>query len=211
MRQRTTTILLIFLVLIMFSQPAFCAIKGGIKYSIPVEYNNLSETELKDKADYYYYLATQLKDGKINDDMTNALMIYSVLQNMNPENVLYSIRLGILYGKVKADRYAKGNLSRAISISPKNPEPYFYMGEFYYERKLYKNALKYYKKAFECSSTPTYELLYKLGDIYEKFGDTKSALEFLNQAKVQDPNPELETKIKRIETFDSSNKKFYLR
>ena len=119
------------------------------------------------------------------------------------------MRLGILYDKIKKDRYAKGNFSRAIAINPISPEPYFYFGEFYYKRQLYRPALKYYKKAFEYSSKANYDLCYKLGDIYEKFGDTKTALKFLNMAALESPNQELDNKIMRIEEYDSINQKYY--
>ena len=48
-----------------------------------------------------------------------------------------------------------------------------------------------------------------MGDIYEKFGDTRSALKYLYQAQNQNANPELEEKIKRIELQDSINKEYY--
>lgn len=211
MRQHNVTILLIFFSLLFCVQPSYSAIKGGIKYSIPTDYTHLSEQELSEKADRYYFLAKNLKDKELNDDMTNALMLYSVLQNMNPENITYSLRLGTLYDKLGMDRYAKGNYSRAIVTKPNLSEPYFYMGEFYYKRTQYKNALKYYKKAIEFSKHPSYELLYRLGDIYEKFGDTKASLNYLRQAEIIRPNTDLENKINRVELFDRDNGKYYSR
>ena len=209
MRQLSITFILITLVMLLFEQPSYCAIKGGIKYSIPTDYSKLSETELNEKADKYYYLAGQLPDKTVNDDMTNALMLYSVLQNINPEEIKYSVRLGILYDKLDMGRYAKGNFSRAIGVKPSAYEPYYYMAEFYYKRAVYKNALKYYQKAETKAGGKNYDILYKIGDIYEKFGDTKTALKYLNDANAISPNSELEQKIKYIEAFDSANGKYY--
>ena len=48
-----------------------------------------------------------------------------------------------------------------------------------------------------------------MGDIYEKFGDTRSSLKYLKEALEQNPNTELENKIKRIEANDAINKEFY--
>ena len=48
-----------------------------------------------------------------------------------------------------------------------------------------------------------------MGDIYEKLGDTRSALKFLNEAQSQSTNPELENKIKRIQANDAINKEYY--
>ena len=209
MRQLSITFLLIFTSFLLFSGPSYSAIKGGINYTIPTDYSNLSEQELSVKADKYFYLAKRLEDKKTNEDMTNALMLYSVLQNMNPENLIYSVRLGILYDKLQMDRYAKGNLSRAIGINPKAPEPLFYLGEFYYKRTMYRQALKYYKRAYDNTTGINYDLSYRMGDIYEKLGDTKSALKYLNEAEIQSPNPELERKIERIKAMDSDNFKYY--
>ena len=208
MRQFSTIILLVFAIFIL-TCPVQSAYKGGISYSIPIEYKNLSESELKTKADKYFYLAQQIKDGELNEDITNALNIYSILQHVNPYNIEYSVRLGILYDKINKDRYAKGNFSRAIGTDSSRYEPYFYFGEYYYKRGLYKHALRYYKRALEKLQTPNYDLYCRLGDIYEKFGDTKQALKYLKQAEEQSPNDELSAKIKRVEAFDSVNKVYY--
>ena len=57
--------------------------------------------------------------------------------------------------------------------------------------------------------TSNYDLLYKMGDIYEKFGDTRSALKYLHEAARQNPNSGLDNKIKRVELSDSVNKEYY--
>ena len=83
------------------------------------------------------------------------------------------------------------------------------VGEFYYKRELYRKALKHYCEAYKRGFTKNYDILYKMGDIYEKLGDTRSALKYLHDAQIQSPNPELDNKIKQIEIFDSTNKEYY--
>lgn len=209
MRQLAITLLLIISLPVFLQNPVFAYVKGGVEYSIPTDYSKLSENEIKDKADTYYFLAQNYKDREINNDISNALFLYTVLQRINPEEILYAVKQGVLYDKLGIDRYAKGCFSRAISINKNRPEPYFYFGEFYYKREEYRKALKYYNEAYSKGFETNYELLYRMGDIYEKFGDTRSALKYLNDAKLQSPNPNLENKIKRIETNDSINKEFY--
>ncbi|MCQ2753767.1 MAG: tetratricopeptide repeat protein [bacterium] len=209
MRQLSTIFLSIIFFTLLFAQPSYSALRGGIDYSIPIEYRNLSENELQKKASYHYFEAIKAKDGVITDDITDALNLYTILQNVNPDNVEYSIKLGILYGKIGKDRYAKGNLYRAISINDNNPAAYYQLGEFYYKRTSYKKALKFYTIAYQKGYSKDYDTLYKLGDIYEKFGDTKEALKYLKEASLQSPNSELDSKIKRVETFDSINKEYY--
>ena len=141
--------------------------------------------------------------------MTNALMLYSVLQQVNPDKIEYPVKLGILYDKVGKDRQAKGNFSRAIGLDKTSPLPYYHFGDFYYKRELYRRALKYYNEAYKNGFETNYNLLYKMGDIYEKFGDTRSSLKYLYEAQKQSANPELDAKIKRIEAQDAINKEYY--
>lgn len=209
MRQPSIILLLISFLLIGSANMAYSAIKGAIDNSIPVDYSKLSESELEDKAGEFYFNAQKLQTGVVNDDMTNALMVYSILQNINPENIHYCVKLGVLYDKLGMDKYAKGNFSRAIGIDSSQPEPYFYFGEFYYNRQMYRKALKYYGEAYQRGYETNYDMLYRMGDIYEKFGNTRSALKYLNDASAQNPNSELDNKIKRIEAQDSVNKEYY--
>ena len=209
MRQLTTIFLLIFLIFVISLSPSYSAVKGGVNYSIPVYYDNLSETELQDRGKLYFHNAIRLQNGVVNEDMTQALNIYRILQNVNPENAEYSVKLGRLYEKIGKDRYAKGNFSRAISINSSNPEPYFYFGEYYYNKQLYRKSLKYYGEAYKNGYETNYDLLYKLGDVYEKLGDSRSALKYLKDAEKQSPNDELAAKIKRVEAEDMVNNTYY--
>ena len=208
MRQLSTIILLISFYLNLLL-PSFGAMKGGIEYSIPIDYSKLNEIEVEEKARNYFYLAEKLRDGIVNEDMTNALFLYNILSKVNPDKLEYSVKLGILYDKVGKDRQAKGLFSRAIGINKESPLPYFYFGEFYYKRNLYRKAMKYYNEAYKKGFKTNYDLLFRMGDIYEKFGDTRSALKYLKEAEAQNPNSELADKIKRVELQDSVNKEYY--
>ena len=205
---RQLSIILLTLIAICCASPTYAAVKGGIDYSIPIDYTKLSESELVGKASKAYFNAMRTND-KENEEVTNALVLYSLLQNINPAEQIYCVKLGILYDKIGLDRYAKGNFSRAIGLNSFAPEPYFYFGEFYYKREMYKKALKYYTSAYEKGYKSHYETLYKLGDIYQKLGDTHSALMYLKAAAVQSPNSSLDAKIKRVESEDSINHAYY--
>ena len=209
MRQFSTIILLMSIILSGIIMPAFSSVTGKIEYSIPVDYSKLNEQEIVQKADKYFYLASKLKDGTVNEDITNALLLYNILQNMNPKNIEYAVKAGVLYDKISKDRQARGCLSRAIGIDSSKPSPYFYLGEFYYKRKLYKRALKCYNEAYKLGLKTNYDLLYKMGDIYEKFGDTRSALKYLKEAQLQSSNPEIDNKIKYVEQKHTTNQEYY--
>ena len=200
---------LVILIAFVFASPVNAAYKGGVAYSIPVEYKNLSETELKIKAESFFNKALQSQDWVLNSDFTNALNLYTILLNINPDKVDYVIKLGILYDKLGKDRQAKGNFARAIGIDSSKPGPYFYYGEFYYRREFYRQALKYYQKALERANEPSYALYFRLGDIYEKFGDTRQALKFYQQAQSINPNEDMNTRIQRVTSANSTNNLYY--
>ena len=200
-------ILLTSFIFCIFIAPAHSAIQGGLEYTIPIDYSKLSEEELQAKAGIYYNLA--LKSGTLNEDMTAALNLYHMLAHKNPQNVMYLTRLGTLYDIVGKDRYAKGAFFDAMGIKPNEPEAYFRLGEFYYKRQLYKRALRYYKDAYRLGYMNNYETLYKIGDIYEKFGDTQAAIRFLQSAGETNPNSELDKKITRLRNSDRLNQEYY--
>ena len=107
MRQLSITILLISLALLINQNTAFSAIKGKVEYSIPIDYSKLSEPELSVKARKYYINALNSDTRPISEDMTNALMLYSILEKVNPDSVEYAVKLGVLNDRVGKDRYAK--------------------------------------------------------------------------------------------------------
>lgn len=208
MRQLSKSLLTIFVILIV-PVCANSAYRGGVDYSIPIEYKNLSENELKPIAHNHFYAALGTEESVITEDTTKALNLYTILQKINPYNISYSIKLGILYDRLGKDRYAKGNFAHAIGIDPTKAVSYYYFGEYYYKRGQYRQALRYYKQALERLEKPSYELYYKLGDIYQKFGDTRQAAKYLSSAQELRPNSELSSKIKNVEAIDSINSIYY--
>ena len=101
--------------------------------------------------------------------MTSALNLYSVLSDAYPDNINYPLKVGKLYDVLRKDRYAKGYYFRAMNIDKSNPEPYFCLGNFYYEREQYRKALKFYLKAYEYGNILSKE---KINTIYEKLGES---------------------------------------
>ena len=87
MRHSSIIILLISVYVFSTTIPAFSAIKGKLEYYIPTDYSKINELEFEKRAREYFFLAEKLEDGLINEDITNALMLYSVLQKINPEKM----------------------------------------------------------------------------------------------------------------------------
>lgn len=151
--------------------PSFSAISGGVDYSIPIDYTKLNQADLETRAEYYYESA--IKSKKLNEDMTSAFMLYSILTKAYPDNRTYAIRLGKLYDTIGKDRYAKGQYYHAMGIDHAHPEPYFYLGEYYYSREQYRKALKFYQKAYDCGYSEHSSTIQRINDIHTKFGDKK--------------------------------------
>lgn len=142
-------IMFIFFAASMFTHAANAAVTGGIEYQIPIDYSVMNETELRTKADEYYQKSANMSDRKLNDDITQALNLYTMLSNKCPENTEYIIRLGKLYDIIGKDRHAKSCYYRAIGINKSNPDAYFCFGDFYFKREQYRRALKMFLKSKE--------------------------------------------------------------
>lgn len=169
-----TNIFVILLSIILLSVSADAAIKGGLEYNIPIDYSQLNEQELSNKADSFYSSALITSNGKVNEDVTTALNLYNILANKNPQNQTYPLRAGKLYDIIGKDRYAKGNYYRAMGINSANPEPYFFLGEYFYNRKQYRRALKFYKEAYNRGYASNPETLSRLNVINKKLASPKS-------------------------------------
>ena len=164
-------ILLIPLILCFSLLPSYSAIKGGVNYKLPIDYTKLNQTELETKADFYYKPA--LNSKQLDENMTSALNLYSMLSNAYPENQIYALRLGRLYDVLGKDRYAKGQYYRAMGLDQSKPEPYYYLGNYFYKREEYRKALKFYLKAYDRGYSNHPQTIEKINTIYRKFGDSK--------------------------------------
>ena len=151
--------------------PSLSAIKGGVDYKIPIDYSKLNQTELESKADFYYNSA--LKTKKLDENMTSALNLYAILSDAFPENMNYALRLGKLFDILGKDRYAKGQYYRAMGLNQLRPEPYYYLGDFYYDREQFRKALKYYLKAYNNGYSNHAGTKEKINTIYQKLGYNK--------------------------------------
>ena len=199
--------LLIPLILCFSLLPSFSALRGGVNYKIPFDYTKLNQEELEAKAYFYYTPAINSKE--LNDNMTYALNLYTLLLNAYPDNITYPLRLGRLYDVIGKDRQAKGMFYRAMGINQSHPEPYFCLGNFYYEREQYRKALKFYLSAYELGFSEHYYTLEKIGMIYKKFGDTEKAIYYLQCALAINPNNNLEKAIMTLKSSDDINKEYY--
>ena len=159
--------LLIPLILCFTLLPSYSVIKGKVENTIPFDYTKINQAEMETTAEGFY--STAIQSEILDDNMTSALNLYSVLSDAYPDNINYPLKVGKLYDVLRKDRYAKGYYFRAMNIDKSNPEPYFCLGNFYYEREQYRKALKFYLKAYEYGNILSKE---KINTIYEKLGES---------------------------------------
>ena len=175
MRQLIKNFILVILLSLSLSS-VNAELSGNIDYSIPIDYTKLNAAELEENAKIYYSKAIVTK--KLNDDMTTALNLYTMLSNTVPDNPEYALKLGKLYDVLGKDRLAKGNYYRAMGINQSNPEPYCYLGDFFYDREQYRKAFKYYKKAYDNGYSLHSHTLCRIDELQKKLCDTKKLFNF---------------------------------
>ena len=200
-------VLLIPLILCFTLIPSYSAIKGGVDYRIPIDYTNLNQNDLQAEAEFYYDKA--VKSGKFDNDMTQAMNLYSILSNAYPDNIIYALKLGRLYETIGKDRYAKGQYYRGMGINQTRPEPYYYLGSYFYKKEQLRKALKYYNKAYEYGYSNHYQMLKDMGNIYQKLGDTEKSLQYFQCAYSLNPDEDLDKTVKEIKNADCVNKEYY--
>ncbi len=202
---RFKNVFLIFFIL-FFSSTAFGIQKGGVEYSIPIEYSLLNEKQINADAEQLYSKFNSSSDEKQKQILLEQMLWdYSILGEIDNENPLYFTRLGIIYDKMKKDRYAKSNFFRSQNLIPEYPYSAFSFGNFYYDRKEYRKALKEYLKAYNTGYSNHYDTLFKIGTIYKIYGDFSEAIKFYKRASIIKNTPELSSEIVKLEDLLQNN------
>lgn len=186
--------------------PVFAVQNAQIEYTVPIDYSFINENSLNNEAEKLFkeYLNTSNQETKkvLLDKM---LSDYSILSNINKDNPLYFIRLGIIYDKMGKDRYAKSNFCRGANLIPNYPYAFYSYGNFFFDRAEYRKALKEYMRAYNCGYSSHYYNLYQIAVIYEKFGDYSKAILYYRMALKQKYSQELVEKINLLNELLSSN------
>ena len=170
MRQ-SVIILFVMLILNISASYSLGAVKGGVEYTIPIDYEKINEADFAQKAEGYYDKVMYKSLDSTEDDMSQALILYSALHKKCPWNIDYSIRLGNLYMKQGKYRYAKGCFYEAMGINANRPEPYYYLGDLYFKREQYRRALKMYKRASDNGYADNIDNINKINKVKRMLGE----------------------------------------
>ena len=209
-----TYLTLIVVVIFLFTTPVYSVEYGSVnKDSAFVDYKSIDTSQALKRADLYFGLAQTEADEVLKSAyLEKAKYEYNVLSLAKFDDIHSVIQLGRIYDVQKQDRYAKSYFSRALGLDYKNPSANYYFANFYYDRKDYKKALKYYRKAMEYGLPDDINLLKNMGDIFEKFADIKRANICYKRAFLIDPSNEyIADKIREMEEVKYNSADYYNR
>ena len=183
------------------------------KSAVSIDYTKVNRADTLDKADSFFDWGLKSEDEDVRRDcLKRAQLEYSILAQAKQDDIYSVVRLARIYDMLKEDRYAKSYFSRAINIDYKNVEANRYFGDFYYSRKDYGKALRFYRQSYEYGQSEDFDTLYKMGSIYEKFGDIKRAGICYKKAFLINPNDEnIPDKIRDIEEINTNQSGYYNR
>ena len=203
---------LIFILMLALAQVTNAIEYGSVKSSDPyIDYSKVNVDGKIQEADGLFDKAVKEKDpDKKKGYLHEALMEYSLISNVEQDNVHAIVQMARIYDINKNNRYSKSYFFRALMIDNKNIDANYYFGDYFNTRKDYKNAIYYYNRAMASGAKETYDTCKKLGIIYEKLGDLHRANIYYKKAYLQNPKDNfLIDKITGLERVKYTNSKYY--
>ena len=178
-----------------------------VEQSLPEKYvkPTIDKIAIEKEADYYFYEGIENPDKATKEAyLSKALEKYMLLLKYNQNNVIYCTQIGVIHDNLGHSFSAKQYFIRAVNLENLNPFANFYFGEYYFNKRDYNNALKYYKIAYNNGYQNLYQVNIKLATVYEKLGDIEKAKYYYSASNKQ--NPSIEDVDSKIESL---NKVYY--
>ena len=155
----------------------------------------------EEEADNYFYAGMQADDKNLKEAyLSKALVKYMLLLSINPNNASISAQVGAIHDSLGHQRLAKEYLFRGVSLEPYNPFPNYYFAEYYFAKKDYENALRYFQVAYDNGYNSFYEVNLKLATVYERLGDIEKAKLYYEAAARL--NPGFQALINKVKSLD---------
>lgn len=185
---------------------------GEIQYNNTfIDYSKVDKETTKKLADYYFEKALNEQDesSRLNY-LRKASGEYFIWTQAEPKNLYPIVQMARVYDLEEENRYAKAYFFQALKIDKNNAETNYYFGEYYYKRKDYNRAIYFYNVAFQNGWKENFDILLKMGTIYEKLGDLLRANQYYKKAFLVDPgNTNIPDKIREIEALKYQNTGYY--
>ena len=162
---------------------------------------SIDKESIEKEADAYFDAGIENSDKNTKEAyLSKALEKYMLLLKFYPNNAIYAAQIGVIHDNLGHPYVAKEYLTRAINLEYLNPFANFYFGEYYFNKRDYLNALKYYKVAYNNGYQKLYQVNIKLATDYEKLGDISKAKFHYNLPGKQNPSIEgIDSKIKSLD------------
>jgi tetratricopeptide (TPR) repeat protein len=167
--------------------------------------------KIEREADMFFKTASESEDvHERGYYMHAALSRYLQLNEYNIKELKYPVQIARIYDYKKEDVLAKSFFLQVLNINKNHAGANLYMGDFYFNRADYRNALKRYLIAHKNGLQNRYELNYNIAVIYEKVGDLVSARRYYLACAAAKPNSvELKEKIESLNSLDYDRSEYY--
>ena len=185
---------------------------GEIQYNNTfIDYSKIDINSTRKLADFYFDKAMNEMDSKLKQIyLQKASGEYFILSQAEPKDLYPIVQLARVYDLENKNQFAKAYFFQALKIDKNNAETNYYFGEYYYKRRDYTRAIYFYNIAFENGWKENFDILLKMGTIYEKLGDLLRANQYYKKAYLVNPdNTKIPDKIRALEALKYQNTGYY--
>lgn len=210
---RISIILLCFIITSFCNAPVFALQKGSLEYfSNRFDYTILNPAELNIEGDYFFNEASNTDSKSTREKLFRfAMRKYYLATKADFKNVHAYIQMARIYDSLNKDKYAKENFYKATNLEFENPTANYYFGEYYFKRRNYNRALRYYLLSYQNGYENDFELNFKLAVLYEKLGDLENAKNFYTASSKMNPEKtaEYQQKLQQIDSLNYDESEYY--
>ena len=193
---------------LFLASPAFSVKSGGVEYhDYLFDYSKMPTEPIAVEADSWLQEALLMSDSEDKRLLLHkAMKNYYILLKIHPDNVDYLNKRGLIYDVLDRNILARSFFSRSLNIDKNNPQTNFLVGDYFYKRRDFKRALKYFSIALQ-NGYSNYDIKYKLAIVYEKLGDLCNAKRFYQEA--YDLDNDKVFLLEKIENIPEENEEYH--
>lgn len=207
---RNIIIPLLLLSLILFFTNSAQADENGYSNFDDAGYSGISYSALLKDADNDFLTFLKSPDAiKKEQYLNSAMNKYYILTKIDNSKIPPCVQLGRIHDEKNNYDLAVEYFHKALNINASHPYANFYLGEFYFKRKEYIKAVKYYNRAYINGLNRHYDLNYKLAVIHEKFADLANAKKYYEISYSIKPEQFLKEKILLINELNYDKSEYY--
>lgn len=193
---------------LFLASPAFSVKSGGVEYhDYLFDYSKIPVDPIAAEADSWLHEALVMSDSEDKRILLHkAMKNYYILLKIHPDNVDYLNKRGLIYDVLDRNILARSFFSRSLNIDKNNPQTNFLVGDYFYKRRDFKRALKYFSIALQ-NGYSNYDIMYKMAIVYEKLGDLCNAKRFYQDAYALDNDKVF--LLEKIENIPEENEEYH--